>query len=36
MNGEKRNVYRSEGKRLLGIPTHRWEDNIRIDLGEVG
>jgi hypothetical protein len=38
--GEKRNVYRimvgkSEGKRSLGRPRHRWEDNIRIDLREV-
>jgi hypothetical protein len=24
------------GKRPLGIPRHRWEDNIRIDLREVG
>jgi hypothetical protein len=38
---EKRNAYRllvgkSEGKRLLGRPRHRWTDNIRMDLGEVG
>ena len=26
----------SEGKRPLGGPRHRWEDNIRIDLQEVG
>jgi hypothetical protein len=25
-----------EGKRLLGRPRHRWEDNIRMDLQEVG
>ena len=24
------------GKRLLGRPRRRWEDNIRIDLGEIG
>jgi hypothetical protein len=39
--GEKRNAYRTrmgkpEGKRLLGRPRRRWEDNIRIDLGEIG
>jgi hypothetical protein len=39
--GEKRNAYRlfvgkPEGKRPLGRPRHRWADNIRMDLGEVG
>jgi hypothetical protein len=39
--GEKRNVYRllvrkPEGKRPLGRPRHRWVNNIRMDLGEVG
>jgi hypothetical protein len=39
--GEKRNVCRllvgkPEGKRPLGRPRHRWVDNIRMDLGEVG
>jgi hypothetical protein len=35
--GDKRNVYRLlAGKRLLGRPTHRWLDNIRMDHGEVG
>jgi hypothetical protein len=39
--GEKRGVYRvlvgkSEGKRLLGRPGLRWEENIKIDLQEVG
>ena len=24
------------GKRPLGRPRHRWEDNIRIDLEEIG
>jgi hypothetical protein len=24
------------GKRHLGRPRHRWEDNIRIDLKEIG
>jgi hypothetical protein len=39
--GEKRNPYRllvgkPEGKRPLGRPRHRWVDNIRMDLAEVG
>jgi hypothetical protein len=39
--GEKRNVYRllvgkPEGKRPLGRPRHRWIDNIKTDLLEVG
>jgi hypothetical protein len=39
--GEERNVYRvlmgkPEGKRPLGGPRRRWEDGIRIDLGEIG
>jgi hypothetical protein len=39
--GEKRNAYRllvgkPQGKRPLGRPRHRWVDNIRMDLGEVG
>ena len=25
-----------EGKRQLGIPSSRWEDNIKMDLQEVG
>jgi len=25
-----------EGKRQLGRPRHRWEDNIKMDLQEVG
>jgi hypothetical protein len=38
---EKRNAYRilvgkPEGKRPLGRPRRRWEDNIRIDLREIG
>jgi hypothetical protein len=39
--GEGRVVYRvllgkSEGKRLLGRPRRRREDNVRMDLQEVG
>jgi hypothetical protein len=40
--GERRGIYRvlvgkSEGKRPLGRPRHRWEDNIsKMDLQEVG
>jgi hypothetical protein len=39
--GEKRCVYRvlmgkPEGTRPLGRPRHRWEDNIMMDLQEVG
>jgi hypothetical protein len=38
--GEERGVYRvlvgkPEGKRPLGRPRHRWENNIRMDLQEV-
>jgi hypothetical protein len=38
---EKRGVQRvlvgkPEGKRPLGIPRRRWEDNIKMDLQEVG
>jgi hypothetical protein len=29
-------VGKLEGKRQLGRPRHRWEDNIRMDLQEVG
>ena len=39
--GERRGVYRVvvgklEGKRPIGRPRHRWEDNIKMDLQEVG
>jgi len=39
--GERRGVYRilvrkPEGKRPLGRPRHRWEDNIKMGLQEVG
>jgi hypothetical protein len=29
-------VGRPEGKRPVGRPGHRWEDNIKLDLGEIG
>jgi hypothetical protein len=40
-NGEKRSAYRilvgkPEGKRPLGRPRRRWEDNIRMDFREMG
>jgi hypothetical protein len=39
--GEKRNAYRllvgePEGRRPLGRPRHRWVDNIKMDLSEIG
>ena len=39
--GERKCVYRGlvgkpEGKRPLGSPRRRWEDNIKIELQEVG
>jgi hypothetical protein len=39
--GEGRGVHRvlvgkPEGRRPLGIPRRRWEDNIKMDLQEVG
>jgi hypothetical protein len=38
---KKRDAYRilvekPEGRRPLGRPRHRWVDNIKIDLGEIG
>jgi hypothetical protein len=38
---KRRDVYRvlvgkPEGKRPFGSPRHRWEDNIKTDLQEVG
>jgi hypothetical protein len=40
-NGEKRNACKiwmgkPEGKRPLERPRRRWEDNIRMDLREIG
>jgi hypothetical protein len=39
--GEKRGAYRTlvgrpEGRRLLGRPRRRWEDNIKMDLRDAG
>jgi hypothetical protein len=39
--GERRGAYRAlvgkpEGRRPLGRPRRRWEDNIKMDLREVG
>jgi hypothetical protein len=39
--GEERGAYRilvrrPEGRRPFGRPRHRWEDNIKMDLQEVG
>jgi hypothetical protein len=39
--GERRGAYtalvgKPEGRRPLGRPRHRWEDNIKMDLREVG
>jgi len=39
--GERRGVYRvllgkHEGKRTFGRPRRRWEDNIKMNLQEVG
>jgi hypothetical protein len=41
MNGEKRNAYRilvrkPDVKRPLGRPIHKWVDNIKMDLREIG
>jgi hypothetical protein len=38
--GERRGIYRvlvgkPDGKRPLGGPRHRWEDNIKMDLQEM-
>jgi hypothetical protein len=41
LRGKNRNAYRVlmgklEGKRPLGSPKHRWEDNIKMDFRETG
>jgi hypothetical protein len=40
MHGEGRGVYkvlvgRPKGRRPLGRPRHRWEDNVKMDLREI-
>jgi hypothetical protein len=40
-NGDKRNAYmisvgKPEGKRPLGRPGHRWVNNIKMDVREIG
>jgi hypothetical protein len=40
MHGERRDACRflagkSEGKRALGIPRRKWEDNIKMDIQEM-
>jgi hypothetical protein len=40
-NGENRNAYKilvgnPEGKRPLGRPRRKWEDNIKLDIREIG
>jgi hypothetical protein len=34
--GGERLVGKPEGKRPLGRPRRRWEDNIKLDLREIG
>jgi hypothetical protein len=39
--GERRGAYRAlvgkpEGRRPLGRPRHRWKNNIKMDIQEVG
>jgi hypothetical protein len=34
--GERRGAYKAEVRRPLGRRRRRWEDNIKMDLGEVG
>jgi hypothetical protein len=34
--GKERKVGNPEGKRPLDRPRHRWEDGIRMYLGEIG
>jgi hypothetical protein len=35
-NADRILVEKPEGKRLLGRPRHRWVDNIKMDLTEIG
>jgi hypothetical protein len=34
--GEREEVGKPEGKRPLGRRKHKWEDNIKIDIQEIG
>jgi hypothetical protein len=34
--GEKRSDGKPEGKRSLGRPRRRWDDNIKMNLTEIG
>jgi hypothetical protein len=39
--GKRRGIYRAlvgtpAGRRLLGRPSHRWEENIKMDIQKVG
>jgi hypothetical protein len=39
--GQRRNAYRAllgkpEGEKLLRRPSHRWEDNVKMDFKETG
>jgi hypothetical protein len=36
MHGEKRNAYRILAGKPEGRPGHKWEDNIKIDLRDIG
>ena len=36
MGADRVLVGKPEGKRLLGRPRHRWEDDIKMDLQELG
>jgi hypothetical protein len=36
MNAHRISVGNPEGKRPLGRPRHRWVDNIKMDLTEIG
>jgi hypothetical protein len=36
MISERRGAIKTEGKRLLGIPRRRWEDDMKMNLRERG
>jgi hypothetical protein len=36
LNAYRNLVGKAEGKRTLGRPSRTWEDNIKIDLNEIG